>query len=96
VPSKVGIFNFTVSANDADNTSASKAFTVKVTGPGDTDRDNDIDMNDLNAIKAKYGKVVAANDPADLNGDLRVNIIDYRKAASLCTLPQCAVVNPAP
>lgn len=96
VPSKVGVFNFTVSASDADNTSASKAFTVKVTGPGDTDRDNDIDMIDLNAIKAKYGQAVAAKDPADVNGDLKVNIADYRKAASLCTLSQCAVVTPAP
>jgi hypothetical protein len=96
VPSKVGVFSFTVSASDADNTPGSKAYTVKVTGPGDTDRDSDIDLNDLNAIKAKYGQVVAAKDPADLNGDLRVNIVDYRKAVSLCTLAQCAVVTPAP
>ncbi|CAD6879755.1 hypothetical protein [Methylomonas albis] len=96
VPSKVGIFNFTVSANDHDNTTASKAFTVKVTGPGDTDGDSDIDMLDLNTIKAKYGQVVATGNPADLNGDLRVTIADYRKAATLCTLPQCALVTPAP
>lgn len=96
VPAKVGVFNFTVSANDTNNSTASKAFTIKVTGPGDTDGDSDIDMNDLNAIRAKYGQTVPANDPRDLNGDLRVNFIDYRKAASLCSLPQCAVVNSAP
>lgn len=96
VPSKVGMFNFTVSANDADSKTASKAFTINVTGPGDTDSDSDIDMNDLIAIKAKYGQIVAANDPRDLNGDLRVNIIDYRKAVSLCTKTNCAVVTPTP
>ncbi|OAI01922.1 hypothetical protein A1353_17400 [Methylomonas methanica] len=96
VPSKVGVFNFTVSASDTDGTAASKAYTVKVTGPGDTDGDNDIDLLDLNTIKAKYGQVVTSGNTADLNGDLRVNIADYRKAATLCTLPKCALVTPKP
>lgn len=96
VPTKVGVFNFTVSASDADGKMASKAYTIKITGPGDTDADNDIDVADLNTIKSKYGRIVAAKDPSDLNGDLRVNIADYRKAASLCTLPQCTLITPAP
>lgn len=95
VPSKVGVFNFTASASDADGKTASKAFTIKVSGPGDTDRDNDIDLIDLNTIKSKYGQVVSAGDPSDLNADLRVNIADYRKAATLCTKPLCALVTPA-
>ena len=96
VPSKVGVFNFTASVSDTNGSSASKAYTVKVTGPGDIDRDSDIDAIDLNDIKSKYGRLVTAGDPADLNGDLRVNIADYRKAATLCTLSKCAVVTPAP
>ncbi|MEQ1530470.1 MAG: putative Ig domain-containing protein [Methylococcales bacterium] len=96
VPTKVGVFSFTASSSDFDGSSANKSYTIKVTGPGDTDADNDIDLADLNVIKAKYGQLVAAKDPADVNGDLRVNIADYRKAASLCTKPQCALVTPAP
>jgi hypothetical protein len=95
-PSKVGVFNFIASGSDADGTMASKTYKIKVTGPGDTDADNDIDSADLNNIKAKYGQFVAAKDPADLNGDLRVNMADYRKAISLCTLPQCVLITPAP
>ncbi len=95
-PTKVGVFNFTVLATDSDGTAATKPYTLKVTGPGDVDVDSDIDSADLAVIKAKYGQVVAAKSPADVNGDLKVNILDYRKAASLCTLPQCALITPAP
>jgi len=94
IPLKVGVFNFTVSATDADGASASKAYTLKVTGPGDVDADNDIDSKDLAVILSKYGQVVPAKDPADMNGDLKINVLDYRKASSLCTKPKCAVVNP--
>jgi len=94
-PAKVGVFNFSADATDTDGSIVNKSYTVKVTGPGDTDRDNDIDSADIVNIKAKYGQGVAANDPADLNGDLKVNIADYRKAASLCTKRQCALVTPA-
>ncbi|AMK79026.1 MULTISPECIES: putative Ig domain-containing protein [Methylomonas] len=93
-PTKVGVFNFFVESTDIDGSIVNKNYTLKVTGPGDTDRDNDIDSADLATIKAKYGQVAAANDPADLNNDFKVNIGDYRKAASLCTKPQCALVTP--
>jgi len=93
-PAKVGVFNFTVAATDAFGSKVLKTITVKVTGPGDVDGDNDIDSADIAVIKAKYGQVVAAKDPADLNGDLKINVLDYRKAASLCTKPQCALITP--
>ncbi|MFZ1545932.1 MAG: putative Ig domain-containing protein [Candidatus Nitrotoga sp.] len=93
-PEKVGVSNFKATTTDSDGTVVTKSYTLKVTGPGDVDGDNDIDSADLNVIKAKYGQAVAANDPADLNGDLKINILDYRKAASLCTLPRCALVTP--
>ena len=95
-PTKVGVFNFTTSATDADHTSVSKAYKMGVTGPGDVDGDNDIDSADLLMIKAKIGKPVKAGDPVDVNGDLKVNVLDYRRAASLCTKPQCALITPAP
>lgn len=94
-PSKVGVFNFTVSATDFDGIIASKSYTLKVTGPGDVDADGDIDSADLTVIKAKYGQEAAVDDPTDVNHDLKINILDYRKAASLCTLPRCALITPA-
>lgn len=98
VPTKVGIFNFTVDATDADQSMVSNfgtgGYIVKVTGPGDVDGDFDIDSADLAVIKAKYGQNVLRTDPANLNGDLKINLLDYRKAASLCTKPRCALVTP--
>jgi hypothetical protein len=67
---------------------------MKVTGAGDVDGDFDVDKKDIDLIKAKLGQAVLADDPADLNGDRKVNVLDYRKAAAACTLPRCAVVNP--
>jgi len=76
-PEKVGVSNFKATTTDFDGTVVAKNFTLKVTGPGDIDGDNDIDSADLNVIKANYGQAVAANDPADLNGDFKINILDY-------------------
>lgn len=93
-PAKVGVFNFTAEATDTDGSIVNKPYTLKVTGPGDVDVDNDIDSADLAVIRAKNGQVAKAKDPADVNGDLKINILDYRKAASLCTKPQCALITP--
>lgn len=93
-PAKVGVFGFLVESTDTDGSIVNKNYTVKVTGPGDVDADNDIDSADILLLRAKYGQAVAANNPADLNGDLKINLIDYRKAVSLCTLPRCALVTP--
>ncbi|MFA5985205.1 MAG: putative Ig domain-containing protein [Methylococcaceae bacterium] len=93
-PSKVGVFNFNANVTDADNKTVSKPYTVKITGPGDVDLDNDIDLADIAVIKARYGQAAVAKDPADVNGDLRIDLVDYRKAASLCTKPRCALVTP--
>jgi Putative Ig domain len=89
-PTKIGTYSFTVTVQDANEASLSKAYSIHVTGPGDVDGDNDIDLADLAVIKSKYGQAVAAKDPTDLNGDLKVNILDYRRAASLCTRAGCA------
>ena len=98
VPAKVGIFNFTVEATDTDGSVVNNidkgGYAVKITGPGDVDGDFDIDSADLAVIKAKYGQNALRTDPANLNGDLKINLLDYRKAASLCTKPRCALVTP--
>jgi hypothetical protein len=98
VPAKVGIFNFTVEATDTDGSVVNNidkgGYAVKITGPGDVDGDFDIDSADLAVIKAKYGQNALRTDPANLNGDLKINLLDYRKAALLCTKPRCALVTP--
>lgn len=90
-PARVGVFSFFIESTDTDGSIVNKNYTIKVTGPGDVDADNDIDSADLAVIKAKYGQNAAAKDPADVNRDLKINILDYRKAASLCTKPQCGL-----
>ena len=65
-----------------------------ITGPGDVDGNFGIDSRDLAMIKAKIGKPTKAGDPADVNGDGKINVLDYRKAAVLCTKPQCALTTP--
>lgn len=105
-PTRVGSFHFTVDAYDTNQATGqtipdaqgkgagshvNRAYTLNVTGRGDTNTDYEIDSIDLQAIQAKYGHPAAdANDPADVNGDMKINLLDYRKAASLCTKPRCA------
>jgi len=91
-PAKVGAFQFNVASTDNFGSKVSRDYTLNVTGPGDVNTDFKIDSADLNSIKARYGEVVLAEakDPADVNGDLKINLLDYRKAASLCTKPRCA------
>ena len=90
-PAKVGAFPFNVAATDNFGSKVSRDYTLNVTGRGDINTDFKIDSTDLNVIKARYGEVVLAEakDPADMNGDLKINFLDYRKAASLCTKPRC-------
>lgn len=94
-PSKVGAYSFTVNVTDHDNKPTSKALTLNVTGPGDVtgttgNIDFEIDSYDLAAIKARNGQNAAAGDPADVNGDSKINFLDYRAASLLCTKPRCA------
>lgn len=88
---KVGKFNFSVKVKDADQKIVVKNYDVNVTGPGDVDTDYQINTTDLELIRARNGQVAAAKDPADVNGDLKINILDYRKAASLCSKPKCGL-----
>jgi hypothetical protein len=91
-PGKVGAFQFNVASTDNFGSKVSRDYILNVTGPGDVNTDFKIDSTDLNTIKARYGQAVPAEpkDSADVNGDLKINLLDYRKAASLCTKPRCA------
>jgi hypothetical protein len=48
---------------------------VPVSCPGDTDRDSDVDVQDLTAVLARQGPLHFGND-ADLTGDGQVDIED--------------------
>ena len=57
----------------------------------DVDRDGDVDARDVAAIVNSLGKKVAANDPRDANGNLRVDVFDALICAERCTRKFCAV-----
>jgi hypothetical protein len=57
----------------------------------DVDKDGDIDLKDLALIVNSIGKKVAAGDPRDANGNLRVDIFDPLICATRCTRKFCAV-----
>jgi hypothetical protein len=58
---------------------------------GDVDGDGDVDLDDLNAIRAARSNPAAGpDDPRDLDGDGTITGLDLRKAALLCTRPRCA------
>jgi hypothetical protein len=56
----------------------------------DVDRDGDVDINDINLIRAAIGQTPAANDPRDANGDGRITINDVRYCTLRCTRASCA------
>ena len=89
-PGKVGAFAFTVSATDSFGSMVSTAYTLNVTGKADVNVDYQVDVQDLALIQGKYGQPAVAGDPADVNGDLKVNLLDYRQAARLCSKAKCA------
>lgn len=56
----------------------------------DIDGDGDIDVTDLNLIRAGIGQAPAANDPRDSNGDGKITINDVRACTLQCTRTSCA------
>ena len=60
-------------------------------GYGDVDQDGDVDNSDLALIvAAKNQNASNADDARDLNADGKIDLLDSRKLALLCTRPLCA------
>jgi hypothetical protein len=57
----------------------------------DVDSDFDVDMNDVNAVRAGIGQVPAAGDKRDATGDGKITINDVRACILKCTRASCAV-----
>jgi hypothetical protein len=55
--------------------------------PGDVDLDGDVDMTDFNAIRDNFQKAAEARAQGDLNGDKKVDFIDYRQWKSNFPFP---------
>ena len=55
----------------------------------DVDKDGDVDINDLNLIRAAIGQTPAANDPRDANGDGKITINDVRACTFKCSKASC-------
>jgi hypothetical protein len=103
-PLESGNFVFTIEATDSDDLAkgyeqitVSKQYSLNIIGqpvieeptPGDLNDDGSIDINDLNLLKSLFGQAAAPNDPADVNADGVINVLDYRKTIQLCTKPRC-------
>ncbi|BCG65964.1 MAG: hypothetical protein methR_P3836 [Methyloprofundus sp.] len=66
------------------------AATINI--PGDFDTDSDIDLDDINLMKAVFGtNAVGANDPYDMNNDGVINVLDFRMVIRLCTRTRCSI-----
>jgi len=57
----------------------------------DVDKDGDVDMLDINAVRAGIGQVPVAADPRDANTDGKITINDVRACILKCTRASCAV-----
>jgi len=59
--------------------------------PGDVVLDGVVNIDDVQAIFAAAGTPAdGADDPMDLDADGQITVLDARKAALLCSKPQCA------
>ncbi len=89
--SVAALYTFTLTVNDGSATSAPSTVQVRVALRGDVDLDGDVDRADTALILAARGQAASgANDLRDLNGDGRIDVLDARIDATLCTRANCA------
>lgn len=56
---------------------------------GDLNGDGDVDLDDVNIIKAHLNQPASACPECDLDGDGKITALDSRKLVLLCTCPRC-------
>lgn len=62
--------------------------------PCDIDFDDDVDLNDINAITAARGQTALPGDWRDYDKDGLITVNDARACTLRCTLANCAAINP--
>jgi hypothetical protein len=83
---------FDASGQKTQTIAQSDEILVNVQKLGDIDGDGDIDLNDVNLIlAAKNTAANSSNDARDVNNDMKIDVLDSRQAALLCSRPRCAV-----
>lgn len=70
----------------------SSAINILGSRNGDIDRNGNVDTDDIKILSQSNGSAVSINDPWDINGDRKINVLDARKIVSLglCTKKLCA------
>jgi hypothetical protein len=64
-------------------------FTAVPRPDGDLNGDCDVDMNDLNIIKANLNKFASACPKCDLDKDGKITVLDAKKLMNMCSRPNC-------
>jgi hypothetical protein len=85
-----GLYSFRLTVNDGLTASVPDEVVVRVALRGDVDLDGDVDRSDTALILAARGQAAGGpNDLRDLNGDGRIDVLDARIDATLCTRANC-------
>lgn len=70
------------------NATASITWTSRLTC--DIDNDGDVDILDVNLVRAGVGQTPAVNDPREVTGDGKITVNDVRACTLRCTRASCA------
>lgn len=90
-PASVGVYVFSLTVSDAAAQSLPATVDISVPALGDIDGDGDVDRDDVNiVVAARNTPASGPNDLRDLDGNLRIDVLDARRLTALCTRPRCA------